>query len=103
MHQRYEGEFQNEVVEEVRIKEPKLYKVLLLNDDYSSMDFVIKVLMQVFHHSIEKATEIMLKVHEEGKGLCGVYVYEIAETKVAHVRKMAKEEKFPLRAVMEEA
>jgi ATP-dependent Clp protease adaptor protein ClpS len=66
------------------------------------MEFVIKVLMQIFHHSFEKATEIMLSVNEQGKGLCGVYTYEIAETKVAHVRKMAKEEKFPLRAIMEE-
>jgi len=98
-----QGEFQNEVIEEIEIKEPHLYKVLLLNDDYSSMDFVIKVLMQIFHHSFEKATEIMLNVHEQGKGLCGVYIYEIAETKVANVRKMAKEEKFPLRAIMEEA
>jgi len=97
-----QSEFQNEVIEESEIKEPRLYKVLLLNDDYSSMDFVIKVLMQVFHHSFEKATEIMLNVHEQGKGLCGVYVHEIAETKVECVRKMAKEEKFPLRAIMEE-
>ena len=98
-----ENAFQNETDTHLEIKEPKLYKVLLLNDDYSSMEFVIKVLMQVFHHSFEKATEIMLSVYEQGKGLCGVYAYEIAETKVAQVRKMAKEEKFPLRAVMEEA
>lgn len=102
MH-RLEGEFQNETMDAIEIKEPRMYKVLLLNDDYSSMEFVIKVLMQIFHHSFEKATEIMLSVHEQGKGLCGVYTYEIAETKVAHVRKMAKEEKFPLRAIMEEA
>ena len=101
MH-RLEGEFQNETMDAIEIKEPRMYKVLLLNDDYSSMEFVIKVLMQIFHHSFEKATEIMLSVHEQGKGLCGVYTYEIAETKVAHVRKMAKEEKFPLRAIMEE-
>ena len=101
MH-RLEGDFQNETIDAVEIKEPRMYKVLLLNDDYSSMEFVIKVLMQIFHHSFEKATEIMLSVHEQGKGLCGVYTYEIAETKVAHVRKMAKEEKFPLRAIMEE-
>ena len=98
-----EGDFQNETIDTIEIKEPRMYKVLLLNDDYSSMEFVIKVLMQIFHHSFEKATEIMLSVHEQGKGLCGVYTYEIAETKVAHVRKMAKEEKFPLRAIMEEA
>jgi ATP-dependent Clp protease adaptor protein ClpS len=97
-----EGDFQNETIDTIEIKEPRMYKVLLLNDDYSSMEFVIKVLMQIFHHSFEKATEIMLSVHEHGKGLCGVYTYEIAETKVAHVRKMAKEEKFPLRAIMEE-
>ncbi|MCD8477773.1 MAG: ATP-dependent Clp protease adaptor ClpS [Sulfurospirillum sp.] len=75
--------FENETVELIEIKEPRLYKVLLLNDDYSSMEFVIKVLMQIFHHSFEKATEIMLSVHEKGKGLCGVYAYEIAETKVS--------------------
>ena len=97
-----EGDFQNETIDTIEIKEPRMYKVLLLNDDYSSMEFVIKVLMQIFHHSFEKATEIMLSVHEQGNGLCGVYTYEIAETKVAHVRKMAKEEKFPLRAIMEE-
>ena len=100
MH-RLEGEFQNETIDAIEIKEPRMYKVLLLNDDYSSMEFVIKVLMQIFHHSFEKATEIMLSVHEKGKGLCGVYAYEIAETKVSQVRKMAKEEKFPLRAIME--
>ena len=93
--------FENETVELIEIKEPRLYKVLLLNDDYSSMEFVIKVLMQIFHHSFEKATEIMLSVHEKGKGLCGVYAYEIAEPKVSQVKKMAKEEKFPLRAIME--
>jgi ATP-dependent Clp protease adaptor protein ClpS len=97
-----EHEFHHETEDIVQFREPRLYKVLLLNDDYSSMDFVIQVLMQIFHHSYEKAMDIMIKVHEQGKGLCGVYTYEIAETKVAHVRKMAKEAKFPLRAVMEE-
>ena len=97
----FNGDFQNETMDAIELKEPQMYKVLLLNDDYSSMEFVIKVLMQIFHHSFEKATEIMLSVHEKGKGLCGVYTYEIAETKVEYVRKMAKEEQFPLRAIME--
>lgn len=97
-----EHEFENETIEDYEVSSPKLYKVLLLNDDYSSMDFVIKVLMNIFHHSFEKATDIMLSVHERGSGLCGIYTHEIAETKVAHVRKMAKNEKFPLRAIMEE-
>jgi ATP-dependent Clp protease adaptor protein ClpS len=100
MHHQHEVHHETEAV--IEFREPRLYKVLLLNDDYSSMDFVIKVLMQIFHHSYEKAMDIMINVHESGKGLCGVYTYEVAETKVAHVRKMAKEAKFPLRAVMEE-
>jgi ATP-dependent Clp protease adaptor protein ClpS len=100
MHHQHEVHHETETV--IEFREPRLYKVLLLNDDYSSMDFVIKVLMQIFHHSYEKAMDIMINVHESGKGLCGVYTYEVAETKVAHVRKMAKEAKFPLRAVMEE-
>lgn len=94
--------FEQEILEEIKINEPRLYKVLLLNDDYSSMDFVIGVLMRIFHHSYEKAMEIMISVHEKGKGLCGIYTYEVAETKVAQVREMAKEAKFPLRAIMEE-
>ena len=97
-----EHDFESETIEQNEVKEPRRYKVLLLNDDYSSMDFVIKVLMSIFHHSYEKATDIMLSVHEKGLGLCGIYTYEIAETKVSHVRKMAKNEKFPLRAIMEE-
>ena len=100
MHQNSPA-FENETMELVELQEPKQYHVFLLNDDYSSMEFVIKVLMQLFHHSLEKATEIMLLVHEKGRGLCGTYSYEIAETKVAHVHKMAKEAKFPLRAIME--
>lgn len=102
MH-KLEHEFESDTIEQYDIKEPRLFKVLLLNDDYSSMDFVISVLMQIFHHSYEKAMDIMLSVHEKGRGLCGVYTYEIAETKVSHVRKSAKEAGFPLRAVMEEA
>ncbi len=99
---RFQEAFEGETIEEIKVNEPRLYKVLLLNDDYSSMDFVIGVLMKIFHHSFEQATQIMINVHEQGKGLCGIYTYEVAETKVAHVRKMAKEAKFPLRAVMEE-
>ncbi len=88
--------------EKLELEEPKLYRVMLLNDDYTSMDFVIMVLMEVFHQSSEKATAIMYKIHEEGSGLCGVYTYEIAETKIAQVHSLAKEHQFPLRATMEE-
>ena len=87
---------------ELAISEPQLYKVLLLNDDYSSMDFVIDILMTVFHKSYVESEKIMLEVHQTKRGLCGVYPYEIAETKVAQVTKISREQGFPLKAIMEE-
>ena len=81
---------------------PKRYKVLLLNDDYTSMDFVIDILMNVFHKNYQQAEAIMLEIHKKERGLCGVYTYEIAETKVMQVHKLAREQGFPLKATMEE-
>ncbi|MDX1808831.1 MAG: ATP-dependent Clp protease adaptor ClpS [Sulfurospirillaceae bacterium] len=95
-------EFESDFAEKLEIKEPKLYKVRLLNDDFTSMDFVIMVLMELFHLSSNKAAAIMYKIHEEGSAVCGVFTYEIAETKVAQVHALAKEHNFPLRATMEE-
>ena len=83
-------------------KEPKLYKVYLLNDDYTTMDFVVEILCDIFHKTYEEAVEIMLLIHNKGKGLCGIYPYEIAETKVNEVHKRARANSFPLRATMEE-
>ncbi|WP_037939967.1 ATP-dependent Clp protease adapter ClpS [Sulfurospirillum arcachonense] len=97
-----ENEFESEVKEEIELKRPKMYKVLLLNDDYTSMEFVVSTLMNIFHKSEEDAYTIMLRIHNSGSGLCGVYTNEIAETKVAQVLNSAKKNKFPLRAVMEE-
>ncbi len=91
-----------ELDDEVALKYPKKYKVFLLNDDYTSMDFVIDILMSIFHKSYEDAQRIMLEVHEKEKGLCGVYSYEVAETKVMQVKRKAKDNGFPLRAMMEE-
>lgn len=91
-----------ETKERVKIKYPKKYKVLLLNDDYTSMEFVIDVLITIFHKSYEEAEKIMLEIHEKEKGICGVYTYEIAETKVMQVHKKARDNGFPLRATMEE-
>ncbi len=88
--------------ETTKLEEPKRYKVFLLNDDYTTMDFVIDVLQEVFHKSYEEAVEIMLTVHKKGKGLCGVYTYEIAETKVDQVHRLARAHEFPLKATMEE-
>ena len=82
-------------------QEPELYRVLLLNDDYSTMDFVSHVLESVFTKSPAEAYRIMLAVHTQGQGLAGVYPWEVAETKVETVREMAKSAGFPLRAVIE--
>ena len=87
---------------ELATSEPILYKVLLLNDDYSSMEFVVDILMTIFHKSYAEAEKIMIEVHQSEKGLCGVYTHEIAETKVAQVTKIAREQGFPLKAIMEE-
>ncbi len=88
--------------ERVKVKYPKRYKVLLLNDDYTSMEFVIDVLITIFHKSYEQAHEIMLEIHEKTKGICGIYTHEIAETKVMQVHLKARDNGFPLRATMEE-
>lgn len=88
--------------EELELEEPPLFRVLLLNDDYTSMDFVVDVLVKIFHHSVENAINIMLDIHKNGKGICGVYTYEVAETKVMQVEKEATNQEFPLRAIIEE-
>ncbi|MFA5454534.1 MAG: ATP-dependent Clp protease adaptor ClpS [Sulfurimonas sp.] len=91
-----------ETINEISLKYPKKYKVLILNDDYTSMEFVIDVLMTIFHKSYQEAEAIMLEVHKKDKGVCGVYTHEIAETKVMQVHKRARDSGFPLRAEMEE-
>ena len=92
-----------ETKENINLKEPKKFKVLLLNDDFSTMDFVIEVLMNIFHKPFDDALNIMLSIHKQGKGICGIYTFEIAETKITQVRKIAKKHGYPLRAVLEEA
>jgi ATP-dependent Clp protease adaptor protein ClpS len=91
-----------ELQDEVKLKYPKKYKVYLLNDDYTSMDFVIDILISVFHKTYEQAENIMLEVHKKERGLCGIYTHEIAETKVMQVIKKARDNGFPLKATMEE-
>jgi len=83
------------------VQEPPQYKVLLHNDDYTTMDFVVMVLQTVFHKNTEEATQIMLNVHHQGIGIAGVYTREIAETKVETVHQMAKQHQFPLRCSLE--
>jgi ATP-dependent Clp protease adaptor protein ClpS len=87
--------------EQVKTRKPPLYKCILLNDDYTPMEFVVEILKSVFHKSQAEATRIMLHVHQNGMGIAGVFPYEIAETKVRTVEELAKENQYPLKCVME--
>lgn len=97
----YEGDLQ--VRKDVRVKKPRMYKVILHNDHYTTMDFVVEVLVKVFHKNIMDATELMLQVHRNGFGICGVYTYDIAQTKANQVHTMARQREFPLKCTVEEA
>lgn len=94
-----EGDVKEDIQQQVT--EPPLYKVLLINDDYTTMEFVVEILMTVFHKTPEAAVDIMLKVHKEGVGLCGVFTYDVAETKVETVHILAREKGFPLKCRIE--
>ena len=83
------------------VKEPSMYKVLLHNDDYTSMDFVVEILMGVFNKSMEESILIMMSVHRQGMGICGSYTFEVAETKMNSVHALAREKGFPLRCSIE--
>jgi len=88
-------------IDRPRLKRPPLYRVLLLNDDYTTMEFVILVLTNIFHHSEEKANDIMMHVHQKGAGICGVYTREVAESKVEQVRQLSEQNEHPLQCTME--
>jgi len=88
---------------ERKLKQPKMYKVLLLNDDYTTMEFVVYVLQSIFQRPETEAVQIMLHVHRKGIGVAGVYPHEIAETRVAQVEALAREHEYPLRCRLEEA
>ena len=78
-----------------------MYRVLLHNDDYTTMEFVVEILVHIFHKSVADATRVMLNVHEKGMGVCGVYTFEVAETKVETVHSIARDNGFPLKCSME--
>ena len=86
---------------EDEVRHPSMYRVFLLNDDYTTMAFVVEILVHVFGKSLNESERIMLLVHREGAGLCGIYPYEIAETKVDTVHHLARENGFPLKCIME--
>jgi ATP-dependent Clp protease adaptor protein ClpS len=98
------GTFQEDtgVQQKPRLQEPKLFRVFLHNDHYTTMDFVVKVIVSVFHKPAAEATKIMLDVHRKGHGVVGVYTWDIASTKVSLVHEMARKSEFPLRASCEE-
>ncbi len=87
--------------EKPKTKKPSMYRVLLLNDDFTPMDFVVHVLETFFSKNREEAMEIMLQVHKQGVGICGIYTYEIAETKLTQVMALAKQNQHPLQCTME--
>jgi ATP-dependent Clp protease adaptor protein ClpS len=86
-----------------KAKKPSMYKVLLLNDDYTPMEFVVMVLQRFFNMDIEQATQVMLHVHQQGVGVCGVFSYEVAETKVNQVMDAARQSQHPLQCTLEKA
>jgi len=86
-----------------RTKKPSLYKVLMLNDDYTPMEFVVLVLQRFFRMGMEDATRVMLHVHQKGVGICGVFTYEVAESKVSQVIDFARENQHPLQCTLEKA
>jgi ATP-dependent Clp protease adaptor protein ClpS len=88
---------------EARLKPPPMYEVALLNDDYTPMEFVVSVLQKFFGMGREKATQVMLKVHREGRGVCGLYPRDVAATKVEQVSGYSRQHQHPLQCVMEEA
>jgi ATP-dependent Clp protease adaptor protein ClpS len=106
----HEDKFENNdghdlAVEEARpkIKQPPLYRVVLINDDYTPMEFVVDILESIFAMERTRATQVMLEVHTKGKGICGVFNFEIAETKVAQVSALAQQHQHPLLCTMEES
>ena len=94
--------FEEELELDLELHEPQMFKVLLHNDDYTSMDFVVEVLMGIFHKTHTQAEQIMLQIHEKDKAICGVYSFEIAQTKAQQVKQRAKQNEFPLLATIEE-
>ncbi len=89
------------VLDKPKLQKPPMYQVMLLNDDFTPMDFVVEVICSYFHKGTEEATGIMLEVHHNGRGLCGIFTYEIAETKVALVNSFSKKNNHPLKCVLE--
>jgi ATP-dependent Clp protease adaptor protein ClpS len=100
-----EADFGTELIEEIKLeeelREPPMFKVVLNNDDYTPMDFVVMILITIFHRNEADAHSIMMNVHKNGRGDCGVYTYETAETKVKQVELISEKHRYPLKCIME--
>lgn len=98
---KFGNESSTDIRDDEELKMPHQYRVILLNDDYTPMDFVISIIMTIFHKPFEDATMIMLDVHKKGRGLVGVYTYDIAVTKTMQVHELAKQNEYPLKCIYE--
>lgn len=96
-----DSEIKEEILSRSKNDHPPMYKVILYNDDYTTMEFVVQILIDVFGKSLEKAKQMMLNVHNKGKEICGIYPRQIAETKVETVHNLANNKGFPLKSTME--
>lgn len=103
MAHRYEYDGDIQIKRDVKLAKPRMYKVILHNDHYTTMDFVVEVLVTIFRKNNMEATELMLQVHRNGFGICGVYTYDIAQTKAGQVHALARQREFPLKCTVEEA
>ncbi len=103
MAHRYECNGDIQIKRDVKLAKPRMYKVILHNDHYTTMDFVVEVLVTIFRKNNMEATELMLQVHRNGFGICGVYTYDIAQTKAGQVHALARQREFPLKCTVEEA
>jgi|MGYP003686722147 ATP-dependent Clp protease adaptor protein ClpS len=95
------GEVNTITKEETKVKKPDLFKVILLNDDYTPMEYVVSLLKKVFNKNQDQAINVMLTIHQKGSGICGIYTLEISETKANSVMKMAKKDQHPLQCIIE--
>ncbi|MBP8179175.1 MAG: ATP-dependent Clp protease adapter ClpS [Spirochaetes bacterium] len=103
MAHRYEYNGDIQIKRDVKLAKPRMYKVILHNDHYTTMDFVVEVLVTIFRKNNMEATGLMLQVHRNGFGICGVYTYDIAQTKAGQVHALARQREFPLKCTVEEA
>ncbi len=99
----FESEGELATIEKKQVKKPRLFWVILLNDDFTPMEFVILVLTSLFHKSADEATQLMWDVHTKGRGICGLFPFSVAETKAHQVKELAKKSKHPLECIVEPA